>query len=368
MRPLTWVPLKGWMARLIGFPFPHQYNMRYDRTLMVILLLHCVMGASTQGFPQSDRGSLCFVWYNVENLFYPGNDTLPSDDEFTPDGVRGWSWSRYRTKLTALAKVIVAAGGWEAPDLVGLCEVENALVLEELIAHPILAPYHYGYLHREGPDHRGMEVACLFRSERIAQLQWRTIPFASPLSDTREIMHISFETDSLPLDLFLVHLISKYGGTGATAPRRRGQAEKLLSCIDSVKQLRPAGMILAAGDFNDHAGSYALEPLRMARPGGDSLVLLHAEGGRGSYKYRGHWSHIDQVFVCGAPCNSGSQHPRRVAARLLLLEPLLTEDESYGGIKPRRCYEGYRYQGGISDHLPLVVNLYPHQLSAPASR
>jgi endonuclease/exonuclease/phosphatase family metal-dependent hydrolase len=371
MRRLTWERLKEWTARLIGFLFPHQYNMSYNGTLLVILLLHCVIRAATQGlsgvqsgdnpgnFSEDDRASLCFVWYNVENLFYPGNDTLPADDEFTPDGVRGWSWSRYRDKLTALAKVIVAAGGWEAPDLVGLCEVENAMVLEDLITHPILAPYHYGYLHREGPDHRGMEVACLFRPGRIEQLQWRTIPFAAPLTDTREIMHISFIADSLPLDLFLVHLISKYGGAGATAQRRRGQAEKLLACIDSVKQLRPGGLILAAGDFNDYADSYALEPLRMAQPGGDSLVLLRAEGGKGSYKYRGQWSHIDQVFVCGGQCNSGSQHPCRVTARLLLLDPLLMEDETYGGIKPRRCYEGYRYQGGLSDHLPLVVNLLP---------
>ena len=106
------------------------------------------------------RGESCVVWYNVENLFYPDNDTIPGDDEFTPQGLRHWTWSRYRNKLTALAKVIIASGRGEAPELVALCEVENALVLEELCAHPILVPYHYSYLHRESRDHRGMDVAC----------------------------------------------------------------------------------------------------------------------------------------------------------------------------------------------------------------
>jgi endonuclease/exonuclease/phosphatase family metal-dependent hydrolase len=308
------------------------------------------------------RGDLCFVWYNVENLFYPDSDSLPADNEFTPEGVRHWTWSRYRDKLTSLAKVIVASGRGEPPEVVGLCEVENALVLEDLTTHPILAPYHYGYLHREGTDHRGMEVSCLFRTGSIDTVQWETIPFSPPVFATRDMMHISLRSGGDTLDLFLVHLLSKYGGAGATAQLRRIQAEQLVHCMDSVYANRCGGSIIAAGDFNDEYEGYSMEPLRNARFGGDSLTPLHLHGGRGTYKYRGNWSQIDQVLA------TQSLMPYAVNVTTLELPPLMIEDQEYGGLKPKRTYEGFLYSGGVSDHLPLVIDLTFSPFSAPAVR
>ncbi len=310
----------------------------------------------------SIRGDLCLVWYNAENLFYPDNDSLPVDDEFTPEGVRHWTWSRYRKKLTALAKVIIASGGGEPPELVGLCEVENAMVLEELTAHPILAPYHYRYLHKEGPDHRGMDVACLYRTGRIDVVQWETVPFRPPVLATRDMLHITLCWDGDTLDLFLVHLLSKYSGAGATAQLRRIQAKQLVHCMDSVYAARCRGVILAAGDFNDGYKGYSMEPLRNARFGGDSLMPLHPDGGMGTYKYRGKWSPIDQVLA------SQSLQRYLVTVTTLQLPSLLTEDLQFGGIKPKRTYEGYLYRGGISDHLPLVVNFTHPLFSVPDGR
>ncbi len=117
--------------------------------------------------------------------FIPEDDSLPGDDGFTPDGLHHWTWSRYRQKITALAKVIIAAGGGEAPELVGLCEVENGQVLEDLVTHPILSPYQYSYFHQEGQDHRGMELACLCRTGRMNTISFQVgnIPFRAPVSD-----------------------------------------------------------------------------------------------------------------------------------------------------------------------------------------
>ena len=100
---------------------------------------------------------------------------LAGDDEFTPKVCAYWSYNRYQQKLTGLARVIVAAGRWQPPAVVGLCEVEGPQVLEELVSHPILASYQYSYLHRESPDHRGMDVACIFRPERFKALSWQFI-------------------------------------------------------------------------------------------------------------------------------------------------------------------------------------------------
>jgi len=298
---------------------------------------------------------LCIVWYNTENLFYPADDSLTQDDEFTPEGTYHWTWSRYRDKLTSVAKVIIASGGWDPPGLVALCEIENANVLEELAIHPILAPYHYLCIHKEGPDHRGLEVACLIRKETFSGVDWEYIPWMHPITATRELMHLALCYGADTLDLFLVHLISKYGGSGATAQLRRIQAGQLMNYMDSVNAVRENGMIMAMGDFNDQVSGFSLEPLRINRIGGDTLISIDPAGGEGSYKYRGLWSNIDHVLV------SRSLQRCLVRVSILRLPQLVTEDRQYGGIKPYRTYEGYQYRGGVSDHMPLVVELTLHE-------
>ena len=315
---------------------------------------------------QRSQGDLCFVWYNVENLFHPGNDSLPGDDEFTPEGLRHWTPARYRSKLSALAKVIIASGGWEPPDLVGLCEVEDSTVLDELVSHPILEPYNYAYLHCNSPDHRGMDVACLYRPERIGIIGWSTIPSRVAIDGTRDMMHVCLTFGkSDTLDLFLVHLVSKYSGAGATAEFRRIQAGQLVHCIDSVHAVRSRSPVMAAGDFNDVPEGYSMKPLRTVRIGKDSLWRVLPEQAMqqdGTYKYRGVWSHLDQVHWCG-PAGKFD-----LSASVLVLPHLLTRDELYGGVLPKRTYYGYKYMGGISDHLPLVVLVRRTLLFTPAER
>jgi endonuclease/exonuclease/phosphatase family metal-dependent hydrolase len=321
---------------------------RIPRILLYILFHGLLMNLSAQA---KKGAEFCLLWYNPENLFYPEDDSLPGDDSFTPEGLHHWTWSRYRQKITALAKVIIAAGGGEAPDLVGLCEVENARVLEDLVTHPILSPYRYSYFHQEGQDHRGMELACLVRTGRVKTLLWESIPFREPVFATRDMMHLTLSRGADTLDLFLVHLLSKYRGAGATALLRRAQAGQLQCCLDSVYRVRSRALLMAAGDFNDEFGSYSMEPLRFARFDGDSLSSLKPENGGSTYKYRGRWTLIDQVLV------NTSLRSRILSVNTLQLSPLLTEDRQYGGLKPNRSYEGYQYRGGISDHLPLVVHL-----------
>ncbi len=319
-----------------------------------MFLLFLLVRAPVQAQALRSRGDLRLMWYNTENLFHPDDDSLAGDDEFTPDGIRHWTFSRYRGKLAKLAKVIVAAGQWEPPDLVGLGEVENAQVLEELVAHPILAPYHYGYLHCDSPDHRGMDVACLFREDRFRPAGWCAIP---PVSDetfgnTRMIIHTwGAWGRGNTLDLFLVHFISRYGGSGATAEYRGRQSKQLLTLADSVHRARPGSLIIMAGDFNEPWDGISMEPLRMSLAGKDSIFhVIMSDSGR-SYKYRGGWSGIDMFLVVGG-CGR-----YRVTGSVFSIPFLLTRDDTYGGLKPFRTYEGTRFAGGVSDHLPVLLDI-----------
>ena len=167
------------------------------------------------------------------------------------------------------------------------------------------------------------------------------------------------------LDLFLVHLVSKYSGAGATAEFRRIQAGQLVHCIDSVHAVRSRSLIMAAGDFNDVPEGYSMKPLRTVRIGKDSLwrvLPVQPLQQDGTYKYRGTWSHLDQAHWCGPAGRF------ELSASVLVLPHLLTGDELYGGVLPKRTYYGYKYMGGVSDHLPLVVLVRRTLLFTPAER
>ena len=314
-----------------------------------------VSDSSPWGY-KAPRGELRLMWYNVENLFHPSVADGPpvADDEFTPEGVRGWSYWRYRQKLTRVARVIVAAGQWTPPDVIGLCEVEGAQVLEDLVSHPILAPYEYSYLHREGPDHRGMDVACLFRGERFNPVSWQ---FISPVEgegfdQTREILHakgVWGRKDTL--ELFLVHFISRYRGSGITANYRRRQSACLAGLIDSVLFATPGNLVVAAGDFNDNREAWSMEPLRPGER--ETTFCVIPQGIGASYKYRGAWSGIDLWLV------SGRMERYRIQGVVFKHPSLLVPDLTYGGVKPFRTYDGYRYAGGYSDHLPVLLDISP---------
>ncbi|MCK5137918.1 MAG: endonuclease [Bacteroidales bacterium] len=322
--------------------------------LLLVLMCPHVFPGSLSAQTSSVRGEVRIMWYNVENMFYPADDTLPGDDEFTPDGVRYWTYSRYRNKITQIAKLIIAAGEWEPPDLVGLGEIEEARILEDLVQHPILQSFNYNFLHRDSPDRRGMDVACLYRENRIGLVGWNTYP--SPgiglNGSTRDIVHVcGIWGSSDTMDLFLVHFISKFRGAGATAEYRKIQAGYLVHLVDSVRRMRENSLIVLTGDFNEEIDGYSMEPIRMAGAGGDSIRSINPECSMGSYKYRGQWSRIDQFLV------SGPVTGYRVKGSILDMPVLLTPDNNYGGMKPARTYEGYSYRGGVSDHLPILLDI-----------
>jgi hypothetical protein len=332
--------------------------------------------ANSQG---AYRSGIRIMWYNTENFFHPSDDSVTTDDDFTPGGLYHWTFGRYREKVTRIAKLIIAAGEGEPPEVVGLGEIECDSVLEDLVGHPILAPYGYRYLHHDSPDHRGIDVACLYRQKRIRLLGWCTY---SPVSyntshpdssgeiadrsmasatgpgteygRTREILHgwwLLNKTDTL--DLLLVHLISRYGGIGATAGYRQQQSRQIFDILDSVGRLRPAGVKVVAGDFNDEFTGLTMQPFRE-----DTVRVLDyripaMNGNAGSYKYRGRWELIDFFLV------SGPAPGFEISGRIFTLPPLLTADETYGGLKPFRTFEGIRYAGGTSDHLPVLLDLIP---------
>ena len=133
------------------------------------------------------------MFYNVENLFDTKNDPLKHEEEYLPFRGKFWNQRRLNAKINRISQVIIAVGGWEAPVLVGLCEIENHLVLNELLTRTPLEKFGYRFIHQESPDPRGIDVALLYRSPQFVPLKYETIPVFDPLDKkykTRDILYV----------------------------------------------------------------------------------------------------------------------------------------------------------------------------------
>lgn len=298
---------------------------------------------------RQESRSYCCMFYNVENLFHPSVDTLSEDDEdFTPGGARRWTFYRYNRKVAEICKVILAVNGWEPPEIICFSEIENRKVLADIATHPLLLNFHYEILHRDSPDHRGIDVGILYRSSLARCIDTTWIGFSNSSGTpmhTREILAATFALDTDTVLVAANHWTSKYGGAMETEHKRILQAETLDRFIGDALTGRPDLLVIAGGDLNDATGSRPLESV--GRESGLSEVLPPAD--QRTYKYQGKWNSVDHVFTGGRLAASSCR------AEVPVLPFLLERDEKHTGMRPRRTYRGFAYSGGISDHLPLLV-------------
>ncbi|MBQ9638685.1 MAG: endonuclease [Bacteroidales bacterium] len=361
---------------LIRPPHPLQHSLKSTQLLRTVLLTTALCTSAL--LPAQHTAPLRIAFWNVENLFDAIDDSTTADDEFTPRGTRRWTTRRFEKKCNDVAKVLIAIGGDRLsatdqllhaapPAIVGLAEVENGVVLRRLCRATPLRAYGYRYIHYDSPDPRGIDVALLYRPALFTPLHARAIAVVDDSArriHTRDILYTRGTTAAGDtLQLFVVHLPSKLGG--AEGQRRRNIAAHLLyqSMMQAADSF-PRAPIVAMGDFNSTPDE---APLRKALHLADCSrrdystrfvsLMACAEEHTGSYKYHGAWQYIDQFIVSSwlrqdiSPIGLGAAHVYRG-------EACLTDDPRYMGQKPFRTYSGWHYQGGISDHLPIYVDLY----------
>ena len=292
---------------------------------------------------------LTLVELNCENLFDCYHDSLKQDTEWLPASVRKWTPDRYWRKVNNIGQEILSCQEDGLPDLVALVEVENDSVLRDLTRRSLLRNAGYQYLMTQSPDVRGIDVALLYQPFSFRPICYDELD-VQPLEGmrpTRDILYVQGETmNGDTLHVFVVHAPSRYGGEKATRPNRRVVMERI---VGAIHLLPPDAKVIVAGDFNDYADSSSLQYLEEHGLHNVTKDVVGTHGAKGTYRYKGRWQSIDHVLVSTVLCDS-------VAQTFVHDAPfLLEEDKKYGGFKPFRTYNGYRYQRGFSDHLPLVV-------------
>ncbi|MGD9978159.1 MAG: endonuclease [Bacteroidales bacterium] len=331
-------------------------------------VLFCCLSLVTFAQVQNSRNRLMF--YNVENLFDPFDDSLTRDEEFTPKGARHWTWDKMNKKINGVYKVILAVGEFDPPVLVGLCEVENGFVLHRLVNETPLSKFGYRVVHRESPDPRGIDVALLYRPDRfqLKETQFITVTFPdAPKRRTREILYARGLLGGDTLHVFVNHWPSKFGGELESEPGRYAAAHTLRGKVDSIMVFYPDARIVIMGDMNDEPESDPVVGGFGACLVADSLcngnfinmAAILKQKGYSSYKYQGVWGNIDQIIISTSLLNHKHQlYTTASSTSVFNANFLLEPDDAYVGQKPYRTFTGYKYHGGFSDHLPVYIDLF----------
>lgn len=312
------------------------------------------------------------MFYNVENAFWPADDPERDDDEFTLEGSRHWSMTRLRAKLSQLTRVILAAGGGKVPMLVGLAEVEGDSVMHYWTTRTPLRRTGMRYVVTDGPDVRGIQTALLYHPSSFRLLHHDAFTVEMPEGEhpTRQILHVAGRlVTSDTLDVIVVHQPSRLGGAQQTQAKRDAARTTLLHAADSIASVRQSPYIIIMGDMNEN-------PQEEVLPGKSQWVnlmypvyqsLQHDPSAYGSHKYQGQWSVIDQFIV--HPSLLSHARLSVADASIFSLPFMLADDATHQGQRPFRSYYGYRYEGGYSDHLPIVLDLHISlQSSSPQPR
>lgn len=331
-----------------------------------IVILFALFSASN--VPAEAQKNYIIVFYNVENLYDTRKDSMISDEEFTPSSTKHWTKSRFEDKIRMIYKALITAGNGQCPDIIGLAEIENLWVIEQLISKTPLNKAPYRIIHKESPDLRGIDVALLYREDRVQPVDYEHIQISGSgryKFISRDILHFKAELEKEQIHFFVDHWPSRSGGYIETKEKRDITARILRQNIDSLLTENPDAHLILMGDFNATPKEKCFTNILKAFPypgNHDPATLVnlsthwtkHADG---TIKSGGQWEIFDQM-ICSP--NLITNRPLKIdieKSGICNFDFLLEPDPTYLGKKPFRTYLGPRYHGGISDHLPIKLSI-----------
>lgn len=347
--------------------------------IVAALLILMSLSASAQKTQQN----YVIGFYNLENLFDTYDDPVKNDNEFLPEGKNKWTQAKYEKKLHNMAKVIRAMADnnkrWHT--ILGISEIENRLVIEDLVSQPEIADANYEIVHYDSPDRRGVDVALLYKPDQFTYLDSESIPFDFnsdiDFSDTdtsyfktRDILMVHGLIAGEHFAFYVAHLPSRVGGKGGNL-RSRG-AEIIYNHSREMEAKYPGIKIVAMGDMNDNPtddsmakylhGQERLENVTPTEFYSPYISMLKA--GYGSLCYQGVWSIYDLELVnynlAHAPDGGlkiqpvTKNHGKEYYGVVFKRPWMTTQKGQYKGY-PFRTFSNGAFVGGYSDHYPTYI-------------
>jgi len=344
--------------------------MRYFYLFLILALVACQEKKAvnkSSGLSKSGPDKLHIAFYNVENLFDVKDDPKKRDDDFTPGGKKGWSYNRYDKKISQLTRVVHSMEEeLEAlPIIIGLAEVENIEVVEDLGKSVSHNGIEYAGVLDESHDMRGIDVALLYRTDLVKELDHESykIRFQDKGYNSRDILHFKGQLfNDEVFHVFVNHWPSRREGAKESEHRRISAAQTLKSKVDEILDKDKNAKIVILGDFNDYPDNKSIEDVLGATGNMSANSELYNlayelnENDKGTYNYRGDWGMLDQAIVSKGFMADKGYHVDKDALSIYRENFMMYYDKKYKEHKPNKTY-GARYFGGFSDHLPIVLEL-----------
>ncbi len=352
------------------------------RLYTILFLLSLSFGLYAQ---DGEKGKRNYVigFYNLENLFDTYDDPAKNDEEFLPEGKNKWTEAKYNKKLHNMATVIrtMADANGRYHTILGVSEIENRLVLEDLVSQPEIAEANYQIVHYDGPDRRGVDVALLYKPEQFTYIDSESIPFTFEGSAiefamnreqqkkfrTRDILMVHGTIDGEHFAFYVAHLPSRIGGKGGDLRSRGG--EIIYNHALGMMEKYPGIKIAVMGDMNDNPTDDSMavylhgkeNPQEVGKTDFYSPFLSMYKQGFGSLAYQGEWSIYDLILINENLLNApeGGLKIRTADKKghygVVFRRPfMVTQKGQYKGY-PFRTFSNGSFIGGYSDHFPTYI-------------
>lgn len=312
----------------------------------------------------------CIAFYNLENLF----DTIDSEDthdyEFLADGKKSWTSERYYKKLNKMADVISQIGDEYikgGPHILGVCENENRIVLEDLILTPQLKNSNYGIVHFDSPDERGVDVGLIYRKNSFTVINSASYKLKfdfDPTDETRAQLLVSGVMDNDTIHIIVNHWPSRGGGELASRPKRNAAGDLSRHIVDSILNLNKEAKIIVMGDLNDNPDNESVKKhlksnrhINKLKDGELYNPYYNVyKKGVGTTAYRDAWSLFDQLILSQGLISKDKSSYTLWKTKIFRRKFLIQSEGQYEGY-PMRTFSFDRFQNGYSDHFPVYVLL-----------
>lgn len=346
-----------------------------DKIMRLQLICLMILFITSELFSQQKTYKInTIAFYNVENLFDYENDPLTFDDDRTPEGKDHWTEEIYKAKIANMAKVISEIGSdvtGTTPAIIGICEIENRRVLEDIVNQEPLLQKDYGIIQFDSPDRRGIDVALLFQKKLFTPTNYKAHELLIYADHditkriyTRDQLLVSGMLDGDKIHIIVNHWPSRSGGEARSRPKRIKAAKLNRKIIDSLFSEDPYAKIITMGDLNDDPTSPSVKDILQTKSKRDELKIKELynpmeemfKKGLGTLAWRDGWNLFDQTIISSELMKKEYSSYRFYQAGIYNKSYLANPRGRYKGY-PYRSFTDSGFTGGYSDHFPVYIYL-----------
>ncbi len=349
--------------------------MTYSKIFSIFLVLFAFAKAESLQAQQTAKKYKVktIAFYNLENLFDTEDDSS-INDEASPmmEMAEGNREEVYQKKLTNMARVLRKMGSEKAqtaPSIIGVCEIENRKVLEDLASHPLLREFDYGIEHYDSPDRRGIDTGLLYKKAdfNVLNSASRRLMINDLQSGkrifTRDQLVVTGELDGDEMTFIVNHWPSRRGGEQRSRPKRVAAAALNKKIMDSIHSINAMAKIITMGDLNDDPNNESVEKTLNAQMDREDVkpqmlynpFMQMFKDGYNTLAYRDSGNLFDQIMMTYPFLNEAGRDGYRYWQAHIHNPSFMTNKTGRYRGYPYRSFVGNSFTGGYSDHFPVYV-------------